>query len=85
MPRRQLNVSLSEIEFEWLLAAAEEAGEKPTRHARNIIVAEVQPSPETDLDAGVVALPSWLLAVLLFLRGNRPARDASISRGRREG
>ena len=77
MPRRQLNVSLSEIEYEWLVSSAEEAGEKPTRHARNIIVAEVQPPPETDLDSGVLALPSWLLAVLLFLRGNRPARDAS--------
>ena len=85
MSRRQLNVSLSEIEYEWLLSDAEEAGEKPTRHARNIIVAEVQPPAETDLDSGVIALPSWLLAVLLFVRGNRPARDASnsINRGKR--
>ena len=77
MPRRQLNVSLSQAEYQWLLAAAEEAGEKPTRHARNIIVEAVQPAPETDLEAGLVAVPSWLLAIVLFLRGNRPAGNAS--------
>ena len=75
--RKQLNVSLSETEYGWLLAAAEEAGEKPTRYARDIIVAEVQPPPETDLEAGLVAVPSWLLAIVLFLRGNRTASDAS--------
>ena len=79
MPRKQLNISLSETEYGWLLAAAEEAGEKPTKHARNIIVAEVQPPPETDLDAGLLAVPSWLLALLLFLRGKRPAGNASDS------
>ena len=85
MPRKQLNVSLSETEYEWLLAAAEEAGEKPTKHARNIIVAEVQPPPETDLDAGLLAVPSWLLALLLFLRGKRPAGNASDSGNRGKG
>ena len=71
MTRKQLNLSLSLVEYDWLLAMAEEAGEKPTATARRIVVDAVTPAPETDLDAGIVALPPWLIAFLLFLRGHR--------------
>ena len=77
MARKQLNLSLSEEQYEWLLAVAAEAGEKPAATARRIVVEAVTPPPETDLDAGIIALPTWLLAVLLFLRGHRGS--ASIS------
>ena len=71
MARKQLNLSLSDEQYGWLLAIAEEADEKPTATARRIVVDEVTPAVATDLDAGIVALPPWLLAVLLFLRGHR--------------
>ena len=71
MARKQLNLSLSEEQYDWLLALAEEAGEKPTATARRIIVEEITPAPSTDLDSGIVALPPWLLAFLLFFRGHR--------------
>ena len=77
MARKQLNLSLSEEQYEWLLAVAGEAGEKPAATARRLVVEAVTPPPETDLDAGIIALPTWLLAVLLFLRGHRGS--ASIS------
>ena len=77
MARKQLNLSLTEEQYEWLLSMAEEAGEKPTATARRIIVEEITPAPSTDLDAGVVALPPWLLAVLLFLRGHRGSASTS--------
>ena len=71
MSRKQLNLSLSEEQYGWLLAIAEETGEKPTATARRIIVEEITPALSTDLDAGIVALPPWLLAFLLFFRGHR--------------
>ena len=71
MARKQLNLSLSQQEYEWLLAMAEEAGEKPTATARRIVLEAVTPAPSTDLDAGIIALPPWLLAFLLFFRGHR--------------
>ena len=73
MARKQLNLSLSLEEYEWLQAAAEEAEVKPTAYARDLVVAAITPAPETDLEAGVVALPPWLLAVLLFFRHSRPS------------
>ena len=77
MARKQLNVSLSQQEYEWLCAAAEDAGEKPTAHARQIIVEAVAPALATDLDAGIVALPPWLLAFLLFFRGHRAGASST--------
>ena len=52
MARKQLNLSLSEEQYEWLLAVAAEAGEKPAATARRIVVEAVTPPSETDLDAG---------------------------------
>ena len=75
--RKQLNLSLTQEQYEWLLSVAEEAGEKPTATARRIVVEAVTPPPETDLDAGIIALPPWLLAVLLFLRGHRGSASSS--------
>ena len=52
MARKQLNLSLSEEQYEWLLAVAAEAGEKLAATARRIVVEAVTPPSETDLDAG---------------------------------
>ena len=58
-PDKQLNVSLSPEQYEWLSAAAEDVGETPTGFARSLIIEAVTPPPETDLEKGVLALPGW--------------------------
>ena len=68
MARKQLNLSLSEEQYEWLLAVAGEAGEKPAATARRIVVGGGHPAAGdrpgrgnnsvADLVAGRVAIPA---------------------------
>ena len=60
MARKQLNLSLTLEQYGWLEEMAEEAGETPTKYARLIVVDQITPAPETDLDSGVLVLPPWL-------------------------
>ena len=69
MSRKQLNVSLSPEQYEWLVEAAQEVGETPTGFARSLIVEAVSPPPETDIEKGLLALPGWLIALLLLVKG----------------
>ena len=77
MPRRQLNISLSPEQYEWLVEAAQEVVETPTGFARSLIVEAVTPPPETDLEKGLLALPGWLIALLLLVKGGKPKRMTS--------
>ena len=76
MPRKQLNVSLSPEQYEWLVEAAEEVGETPSGFARSLIIDAVTPPLETDLEKGVLALPGWLIALLLLVKGGKPKGTA---------
>ena len=80
MARKQLNLSLTEEQYEWLKAAAEEAELTPTRYARELVVAAVTPEPEEDPASALLSLPPWLLAVLLFLRTGRLAPGGVASK-----
>ena len=71
MPRKQLNLSLTMEQYGWLEEQAEEAGETPTKYARFIVLNQITPAPETDLDSGVLVLPPWLAHFLLFFRAGR--------------
>ena len=71
-----MNVSLSPEQYEWLSAAAEDVGETPTGFARSLIIEAVTPPPETDLEKGVLALPGWLIALLLLVKGGKPEGTA---------
>ena len=44
----------------------------PTGFARSLIIEAVTPPPETDLEKGVLALPGWLIALLLLVKGGKP-------------
>ena len=75
MARKQLNLSLTLEQYGWLEELAEEAGETPTKYARVIVLDQITPAPETDLDSGVLALPPWLAHFLLFLRAGKRGKD----------
>ena len=71
MPRKQLNLSLTMEQYGWLEEQAEEAGETPTKYARLLVLDQITPAPETDLDSNVLVLPPWLAHFLLFVTRGR--------------
>jgi hypothetical protein len=87
MARRQLNVSLSPEQYEWLSEAAQEVGETPTGYARTIIIEAVMPPPEIDLDevdnlddADASAVRAWVLATLVLLHLTKRRKPRSSPR-----
>lgn len=72
MARKQVNISLTEEQFEILAAAAWDAHETPAAFARSLVLEGLEPVEEAGEQASPLGIPSWLLAFLyLFRTGHR--------------
>ena len=75
MARKQVNISLTEEQYELLAAAAWDAHETPAAFARTLVLEGLEPVEEAGEQASMVGIPSWLLAVLYLIRTGHRAPD----------
>ena len=61
--RKQLNIGISQDQYEMIKTAAEQEGLTVTAFSRDAILEAAEPQPETMAKG----LPAWLAAFLIFL------------------
>ena len=61
--RKQLNIGISQDQYEMIKTAAEQEGLTVTAFGRDAILEAAEPQPETMAQG----LPAWLAAFLIFL------------------
>ena len=72
MARKQLNIGLSQEQYEAVKEAAAAEEVTVTAYCRDAILTRAMPEPEPDPELlAVGALPAWLLHVLLVLTRSR--------------
>ena len=75
MARKQVNISLTEEQYELLSAAAWDAHETPAAFARTLVLEGLEPAEEPGAQASQLGIPGWLLAVMYLLRTGHRAPD----------
>ena len=70
MPRKQLNIGLTPVQYEVVRVAAEEEGVTVTVYCRDAVMEKAAPVPVV---SDVAGLPAWLLHALLTRGKTRPA------------
>ena len=75
MARKQVNISLTEEQYDLLAATAWDAHETPAAFARALVLEGLEPAEEVGDQASRLGIPSWLLAVMYLIRTGHRVPD----------
>ena len=65
--RKQLNIGISQDQYEMIKTAAEQQGLTVTAFSRDAILEAAEPQAEPEPESMAQGLPAWLAAFLIFL------------------